>query len=217
MGGTSAGLAILGDYDFAALNGSITSSEALADPYDKRITLDGGFVNERDYRATTSSQARNPCPSSPLALLNDTITDSHFQRRDRMGRLITFLARLRRGWHGSGCGAAASRSTNRRHCLSNRTARVVWLEIRTAEKLAVSEQQRSVYFLDTDTVASTPLSVPLNYANVQIVRASYDPKLGTSDTFNLEDWSGKSGSGVTYSICAIQGSVTSTQSGGLIY
>lgn len=73
VGGTSAGLAVLGDNVFAAYAGSVTSAEALADPYDTSVTLEPDFL--------------------ALAPLAGVITDSHFGRRDRMGRLVTFVAR----------------------------------------------------------------------------------------------------------------------------
>lgn len=81
IGGTSAGLAVLGRFDFSALNDTVTSADAMADPYGKRVTLDRGFLAAYG--------------------LADTITDSHFGERDRMGRLLTFLARLMKdGWAG---------------------------------------------------------------------------------------------------------------------
>ena len=40
VGGTSAGLAVLGQFDFAALQGSVTTSQALGDPFNKYMTLD---------------------------------------------------------------------------------------------------------------------------------------------------------------------------------
>jgi cyanophycinase len=75
IGGTSAGLAVLGDFDFSAQNGSITSDQALANPYDRRETLDTGFL-------------------TGLTGLANTITDSHLVTRDRMGRLLSFVARM---------------------------------------------------------------------------------------------------------------------------
>lgn len=75
LGGTSAGLAVLGDVDFSAENGTITSEQALANPYDRRLTLDRGFL-------------------TGLRGLFNTITDSHLVTRDRMGRLLSFLARI---------------------------------------------------------------------------------------------------------------------------
>ncbi len=74
LGGTSAGLAVFGQYYFAAFHDSITSATALADPYDRSVTLG------RDFLA-----------APPLAGI---ITDTHFMARARLGRLITFLGRL---------------------------------------------------------------------------------------------------------------------------
>ncbi len=76
IGGTSAGLAILGQFSFAALRDTITSPQALANPFDPKVTLTDQFLE-----------------LSPLAGL---ITDSHFVERDRMGRLVAFLGRLER-------------------------------------------------------------------------------------------------------------------------
>ncbi len=39
IGGTSAGLSVMGQYAFTALNGTITSPTALSNPYDKTLTL----------------------------------------------------------------------------------------------------------------------------------------------------------------------------------
>jgi len=73
VGGTSAGLAILGGLAFTARQDTITSAEALANPFDPRITLENGFLT--------------------MPYLGGIITDSHFTQRDRMGRLQVFLAR----------------------------------------------------------------------------------------------------------------------------
>lgn len=74
VGGTSAGLAILGDFAYDACVGGVTSSQALADPYDRRITFTNDFFD--------------------WPHLERTITDTHFVTRDRMGRTLAFLARL---------------------------------------------------------------------------------------------------------------------------
>lgn len=74
IGGTSAGLAIMGEFSFSAANGTVDSPTALSDPYGRRIALDRDFL--------------------VLPNMGRIITDSHFVTRDRMGRLITFLARL---------------------------------------------------------------------------------------------------------------------------
>lgn len=74
LGGTSAGLAVLGEHLFSAEKGTVTSEEALADPYHERLTLESNFLQ-----------------APPLRNL---ITDSHFSERERMGRLVSFMARL---------------------------------------------------------------------------------------------------------------------------
>lgn len=79
VGGTSAGLAVLGAFVFAAYNDTVDADEALADPYNRYMTMDRGMFG--------------------FAPLGRVITDSHFHERDRMGRLVGFLARIvQDGW-----------------------------------------------------------------------------------------------------------------------
>lgn len=73
VGGTSAGLAMLGQFAFDAKVGTVTSSQALANPYDARLTF-----------------TRDALGFPPLA---GVVTDSHFRPRDRFGRLAAFMAR----------------------------------------------------------------------------------------------------------------------------
>ncbi len=76
IGGTSAGLAILGAHAYGAMDGgSITSAVAMRDPLGKGMTLEGGFLH--------------------MPFLQQVITDSHFGARNRLGRLIAFIATLR--------------------------------------------------------------------------------------------------------------------------
>ncbi len=92
IGGTSAGLAILGEFSFAALNGSVTSAQALSNPFDRRLTLVRDFLT--------------------VPRLADIITDSHFVERDRMGRFVAFLARIvEDGWASQARGIAIDSQT----------------------------------------------------------------------------------------------------------
>lgn len=75
IGGTSAGMAILGGFYFSAENGTVTSSAALANPYDNDVTPDVTPFLEVNY-------------------LHDVITDTHYDDPDRKGRHVTFLARI---------------------------------------------------------------------------------------------------------------------------
>ena len=210
IGGTSAGLAVLSDYDFSARNGTITSAEALANPYDSRVTLDGGFLSEGDFIAERGSS------QSVLRYLDYLITDSHFQQRDRMGRLVTFMARM----DADGLvpdAAPRGIGINEQTALlveANGTARVVGNAY--SGKLSVDNQRRAVYLLSATVVPTTVTAgVPLTYTNITVVKADYDPKTGVGDTFDLVSWIGV---GVTtYQLSALNGALVSTQSGGAIY
>ncbi|GAB3023418.1 cyanophycinase [Spirosoma pulveris] len=79
LGGTSAGCGILGQVYFTAKEGTITSAEALANPYDKRVDL-----------------RRDDFLKQPL--LANTITDMHYAARDRQGRHLVFMARAFHDW-----------------------------------------------------------------------------------------------------------------------
>lgn len=75
LGGTSAGLAIQGAYSYGAMDGgSIDSKTALREPLGPEVTLVSDFLH--------------------LPFLQQVITDSHFKARERLGRLIVFVARL---------------------------------------------------------------------------------------------------------------------------
>ena len=76
LGGTSAGLAVIGEFIYDPDETSSAAGEdSILNPYDERINISGDFLN--------------------LPLLRGYITDSHFRNRDRMGRSLAFMARLR--------------------------------------------------------------------------------------------------------------------------
>jgi cyanophycinase len=77
IGGTSAGLAIMGEvvYD-ACPDVSANSAASLRDPYNREVSFTYDFFN--------------------WPALKGTLTDTHFVERNRMGRLLTFLARQTR-------------------------------------------------------------------------------------------------------------------------
>ena len=74
LGGTSAGLAMLGEYLYGAMDGgSQTSPRALADPLGAENTIETEFLQ--------------------IALLKGVVTDTHFSERNRLGRLVAFVAK----------------------------------------------------------------------------------------------------------------------------
>src|SRR5579859_7304188 len=77
IGGTSAGLAVMGEWAYSAQGDkpndpNLDSRSALANRNGARVTLVHGFLD--------------------IPILKGTLTDTHFARRDRMGRLLVFLA-----------------------------------------------------------------------------------------------------------------------------
>src|SRR5246500_4074472 len=80
MGGTSAGMNVLSQFIYSALaSQGVTSSQALADPFNRYITLDRDFVS--------------------IATVTGLIGDPHFVTRDRMGRDLAFMCRIYlNGW-----------------------------------------------------------------------------------------------------------------------
>jgi beta-aspartyl-peptidase (threonine type) len=76
LAGTSAGLAILGEYLFSAMTpADVTSEKALTRPLGRDITIERDFLH--------------------LDVLKGYLTDSHFDRRLRLGRLVAFVSRAK--------------------------------------------------------------------------------------------------------------------------
>ena len=96
IGGTSAGNAMLGQYAFAALNDTVTSDEALANPFNRYMTIDPLNTSSGKFIQTGSFIS--------IPGLEKTITDDHFNTRDRLGRLIGFVSRI-----GDGCPGGVER------------------------------------------------------------------------------------------------------------
>jgi len=165
IGGTSAGLAVMGRFGFSALNGSITSADALANPYDKRMTFERDFLNLPD--------------------LGNVITDAHVDARDRIGRMVAFLARLvNDGW--------------------TPMARAIGVDVETALLVEAGKGTRigagSVTFLQSVGIPQVcQPKQPLTYMNLQAQRMS------GSGTFDLTNWAGYNGATVNYTVSAVQG------------
>jgi hypothetical protein len=68
----------------------VTSDQALADPFNKYMTIDPLDTSSKKFVQTGSFLA--------IPTLEKTITDDHFNTRDRLGRLFGFVARI-----GNGC------------------------------------------------------------------------------------------------------------------
>jgi cyanophycinase len=177
IGGTSAGMAVMSKFAFTAMNGTITSASALDNPYDKTLTLGRDFLSLPD--------------------MGGLVSDPHLEARDRMGRLITFMARIvNDGWSGSVHGVGVDVET------------ALLIEGGNATRVGAG----SAYFLRTVGLPEVcKPKTPLTYRNVTTQR------LSASGTFDMRNWANYDGSTVNYSISAVNGVLSSTQPGGSIY
>lgn len=177
IGGTSAGLAVLGGFDYSALNLSVTAQQALLNPYHPDITFDPNPL---------SASGRFIAPP----VFKNTIMDSHFDERDRLGRLVAFVARLNTTCPGG--------------VINNQAARGIGVGVQTALLVEgngvtftgkrvtnkTSTTPSAVYFVretmaPTRCVADLPLEIPTSSIEIQ--------KLGVNDTaFDLTNWQGVS-------------------------
>ena len=182
IGGTSAGLAVLGQYIYSAQGDApddedLASSQTLANPFFLRVTLRRDFLK--------------------IDLLRNILTDTHFAKRDRMGRTLTFLARIMKdGW-----------SPGPREIAVDEKSAVL---VERNGKARVIGSGKGAYFL---SVRGGPEvcreNTPLTFRDVTGYRGP------TGSEFNLEEWKGKGGT--SYSLSVENGTVRSTQSGGGIY
>ena len=92
VGGTSAGMAILGEYFFSAENGTVTSWTALSNPYHSDVTIDSSKFLEID-------------------ILKDVVTDTHYDDPDRKGRHIVFMSLMLTDYNADAKGIACDEYT----------------------------------------------------------------------------------------------------------
>lgn len=92
IGGTSAGMAIQGKYYFSAENGTVTSTTASSNPYANNVTVDSTSFIQNE-------------------ILQNVITDTHFDNPDRKGRLVSFLSRIYNDYGVSGYAIACDEYT----------------------------------------------------------------------------------------------------------
>lgn len=168
IGGSSAGLAILGEFSFASMIDTIHSPEALADPYGNKVTLTREFLQ--------------------IPLLANTITDTHFVKRDRLGRSLVFMARiLQDGW------------AKQVRAIAVQENAAVLLELDGTAKVV---GHGPVYFME----ASTPPEVcahkqPLSFSGISVQRVA------PNQTFQIKDWKG---TGDAYTLSVVKGTITSS-------
>ena len=182
IGGTSAGLAVQGQFVYGAMGDKpddkdLASTDVLPNPYFDRVTLERDFLK--------------------IPHLENLITDSHFAKRDRMGRTLGFLARIMKdGWSDS----------PREIAIDEKSAVLVGADGRGK----VVGTGRGAYFLrPTQAPEICEKGVALTFRSISVYRVPSDGR------FDLTSWTGDGGT--AYSLSAVNGKIESTQENGRIY
>ncbi|MFZ0806252.1 MAG: cyanophycinase [Candidatus Sulfotelmatobacter sp.] len=182
IGGTSAGLAVQGEFVYGCLKDKpddkdLASTDVLPNPYFDRVTLVRDFLK--------------------VPHLENLITDSHFAKRDRMGRTLGFLARLiKDGWS----------SSPREVAIDERSAVLVEAD----GKAMVVGTGKGAYFLrPAHAPELCEKDTALTFHDISVYRVP------AGGHFDLTTWTGEGGT--AYSLSVERGKIESTQAGGGIY
>jgi cyanophycinase len=182
LGGTSAGLAVQGEYVYSAMNDlsdgpDLTSAMALANPYHPQVAVVRDFLR--------------------IPHLQNLITDSHFAKRDRLGRSLVFLARIvQDGW-----------SPNPREIAIDERSAVL---LEPNGQATVVGAGKGAYFLQVRTPPEVcSFNKPLTLRNI----AAYHAPTGAS--FDLNTWTGHAGD--EYSLSVENGVVRSSRADQSLY
>ncbi len=176
LGGTSAGLAVMGQFIFSAMNDSAYSKETLANPYNDRVTIASNFI--------------------AIPHLENLITDTHFAKRDRQGRLIGFMARILQDG-------------------MSKEIRAIGIDEKSAGlmepdgSIKIVGTGKGAYFYHPSGNPQTCVAGnPLTFQNIAVT------KVGTGQTFNVAQWNGE---GTTYQLNVVNGQLSTTAAGGVPY
>lgn len=182
IGGTSAGLAVEGQFVYSATGDkpddkNLSSADVLLNPYFERVTLVRDFLN--------------------VPHLQNLLTDSHFAKRDRMGRSLGFLARIMKDeWSQS----------PREVAVDEKSAVLVEGDGRAT---VVGTGKGAYLIRPTQPPGICEKGVPLTFRNVSVYRVP------TGGHFDLTLWSGDGG--IAYFLSVERGKIQSTQSKKQIY
>ena len=171
IGGTSAGMAILGSSYFSAENGTVTNAQALSNPYHNRMTL--GY---NDFLQ--------------IPFLENVITDTHYDDPDRRGRHAAFLARYATDNNSRAFGIACNEYTA--VCIDETGRAYVFGEYPDYPEFAFFMQSNcETDFMPETCVDSQPLTWNQGGEAIKVAKI---PGLYSAENYiDLTDWSNSQG------------------------
>lgn len=177
VGGTSAGLAVLGQFSFSAMKDTAYSKETLANPFDDRVTIARDFLR--------------------VPNMEDTVTDTHFVKRDRQGRFIGFMARIM---------VDGMAKQVRGIAFDERSAGL--MEPDGMVKV-VGTGKGGYFYRPTHVPEVCAPGKPLTFRDIEVYRVE------TGASFDVSRWKGEKGE--PYVLNVVDGNITTTQPGGVVY
>jgi len=175
----------MGEYAYSAQGDkaddpNLDAKTALADPFGARVSVTRGFLE--------------------IPILKGIITDTHFARRDRMGRLLVFMARLNEA------GKADSTSSQRVRGIGVQERAAVLLE---PEGKAHVVGYGPAYFIEGDRATGVlQKGKPLTYGPFVV------QKVAPGAEFYIKSWAGDA---ISYRLTADGGKIRSTQTANEVY
>jgi cyanophycinase-like exopeptidase len=159
------------------MNDTAYSKETLENPFNDRVTIATNFLR--------------------VPHMQDTITDTHFVKRDRQGRFLGFMGRIL---------ADHMAKQIRGIAFDERSAGL--MEPDGMVKV-VGTGKGGYFYRPTHAPEVCVPGKPLTFRGIEVYRAS------TGATFDLAQWKGDKGE--SYILNVVDGSVTTTQPGGSVY
>jgi cyanophycinase-like exopeptidase len=189
IGGTSAGLAILGGSYFSAQYGTLSDAVALSNPYHPRVT-----IGHNDFL--------------DIPYLNNVITDSHYDDPDRRGRHSVMLARIATDNTTRSFGIACNEYTA--VCLEPDGKAYVYGDYPTYDEFAYFLQANCVTDYEPETcVSGSPLTWDRSNEAIKVYKVP-----GTNagvNYFDLSDW--ETGSGGEWRNWSVDNGIFTSEAG----
>jgi cyanophycinase-like exopeptidase len=172
---------VQGEFAYGALNdpddSELHSKEALSNPYHNQVTIVRDFLK--------------------IPQLQNTITDSHFAIRDRMGRTLVFLARIMQdGWS----------KQPREVAIDEKSAVLVEAD---GKGIVIGSGNGAYFLRPTQAPEVCRTGVPLSFMNITVYKAPSGAR------FDLPSWTGSGGA--SYSLSVERGTIRSTQPNSSVY
>lgn len=190
-------MAILGSHYFSAQNGSVTSSEALSNPFNSYMTLE-------------SNDLLN------IPFLENVIADAHYESPNRKGRHTAFLARMTQMINGRSFGIASNEYVA--VCFGDDGKAFVYGDYPNYQEFAYFLQSNcQANFSPENMQSGTPLTWNKNGQAVKVYKVT--GTMNGENYFDLSDWqTGSGGSWENWSVNnGIFASVSGTQNTCTLY